>query len=397
VSLSAARASSLVDPKRLVERLTGLVRIDSQNPPGREAAAGEVVAGLCEEMGLDVSSHEAASGRPNVVARVSFGDGPVVAYCSHIDTVPIGDRHAWRRDPLGAQIAEGRLWGRGACDAKGPIAAALEAVAVLRDADPRLAGTLELELVSDEETMGFLGAGYLLEEGIVAPRAVIVGEPTSLRLVTAQRGACWMQLTTRGVAAHGSSPERGVNAIVHMAEVLTHLTDALPDVSHPILGGPSINVGTITGGSKVNMVAASCSVEIDRRTIPEETPAAVLSQVGEAIERARRRFPEIDADAAVSFYGRPFEIAEDAPLVADVRAALTEANGRPAEIMGFRGASDARFFAEAGAEVVVCGPGDIGVAHTIEENIELEELERAAVAYALAFARLLEPGAQRLS
>lgn len=388
-----ASARALVDRDRLLRRLKTLVRTDSQNPPGKEAAAAGIVAGFCEEMGFEVALHEAVTGRPNVVARRSFGDGdgPTVAYCSHIDTVPIGDAAAWDRDPLAAEIADGRLWGRGACDAKGPITAALEAVEVLARADVELVGTLELELVSDEETMGFFGAGHLVGKGIVAPNAVIVGEPTSLRLVTAQRGACWITLTTRGVAAHGSAPERGVNAILHMAEIVRHLSETLPDVSHPILGAPSVNVGTIAGGSKVNMVAASCTVEIDRRTVPGEDPEDVVAGIRRAVEVARRRFPEIDARAEIAFYGRPFEIGQDARIVREVREALTEANGYPAEIVGFRGASDARFFADAGAEVVVCGPGDIALAHTVAENVELAELERAAVAYALAFARLLAP------
>jgi acetylornithine deacetylase/succinyl-diaminopimelate desuccinylase-like protein len=262
---------------------------------------------------------------------------------------------------------------------------------MLRGAEADLAGTLELELVCDEETMGLKGARHLVAEGIVNPDVVIVGEPTSLRLVIAQRGACWIQLTTRGRAVHGSAPERGVNAILHMAEILRDLPDSLPDVSHRVLGGPSINVGIIAGGSKVNMVADHCVVEIDRRTVPGETDETVLRGVLQVVERTRARVPDLDAEAAVAFSGEPFEIAEDALLVQEVRAALDESSDRPAELMGFRGASDARFFADAGKDVVVCGPGDIALAHTVGEHVELAEVERGAVAYALAFARLLVP------
>jgi acetylornithine deacetylase/succinyl-diaminopimelate desuccinylase-like protein len=241
--------------------------------------------------------------------------------------------------------------------------------------------------------MGFAGAGHLVAHGIVRPDAVVVGEPTSLRLVHAQRGACWLRLTTSGVAAHGSAPERGVNAILHMAEILRHLPDGLADVAHPVLGGPSLNVGTIAGGDKVNMVASSCEVEIDRRTIPGETTESVGRELERAIERARERYPDIDADVSLGFFAPPFEVDDDAPIVAEVGAALSEATGRPAQLAGFRGASDARFFADAGIPVVVCGPGDIALAHTVREHVELEELERAAVAYALALARLVAPAA----
>ena len=392
MSLDASLARGAVDPDRIRERLIELVQCDSQNPPGREADAAGIVAGICRDMGLDVSLHEAVEGRPNVVARFGTGDGPVVAYCSHIDTVPVGPRSGWERDPLAAEIDNGVLFGRGACDAKGPIVGALEAVEILRSASVELSGTLELVLVSDEETMGFQGARHLLKEGIVSPDRVIVGEPTSLRVVIAQRGACWIDLATHGRAAHGSAPERGVNAILHMAEVLGHVLDVLPDVSHPLLGGPSINIGTITGGSKVNMVADSCSVELDRRTVPGETADDVLASLDQAVERARQRFPDIDVTREIAFFGQPFEISEDAETPRAVLGALTDAAGSPAEIMGFRGASDARFFAEAGKEVVVCGPGDIALAHTVRENVELAEVAQAAVAYALAFARLLSSG-----
>ena len=389
MSPSAGTVAGAVDAGRVSARLAELVATNSENPPGNEAAAAAVVSAFCDEIGLEVSLHEATPDRPSVVARARFGPGPTLGYCSHIDTVPVGDRGGWEHDPFGAQISDGVLWGRGACDAKGSVVAALEAVTVLRELDVPLAGTVELELVSDEETMGFLGTAHLVRNQIVAPDAVIVGEPTSLRLVRAQRGACWIRVTTRGLAAHGSAPERGRNAILHMAEILAHLDSALPDISHPVLGGPSLNVGTIAGGEKVNMVAGSCAVEIDRRTLPGETSDGVVDEIRSAVERARARYADLDATVELAFYGAPFEVDEGSALVRDVALALTEARGEPPELMGFRGASDARYFAEAGIPVVVCGPGDITLAHTAREHVELAEVETAAVGYALAFARLL--------
>jgi succinyl-diaminopimelate desuccinylase len=388
---------SLVRRDRLIDRLTTLVKTNSENPPGREAAIAKVVGGFCEEIGLEVALHEATPGRPSVVARAVFGDGPVLGYCSHIDTVPTGDPGLWDHPPFGAQITDGVLWGRGACDAKGPVAAALEAATVLRTSGVGLAGTLELELVCDEETMGFQGAGHLVRNGIVAPDVAIVGEPTSLRIVRAQRGACWLRVRTVGLAAHGSAPERGRNAIVHMSEILRHLGKVLPDRSHPVLGGPSINVGVIAGGEKVNMVAGSCVAEIDRRTLPGETAKGVVAEIETAIERARELYPDLQAKVEVAFFGEPFEVDERSTLVTEVSAALAEARGRPPEMTGFRGASDARYFAEAGIPVVVVGPGDITLAHTVREHIDLGELEVAAGAYALAFARLLGLGGSGIS
>ncbi|MDQ3984940.1 MAG: M20 family metallopeptidase [Actinomycetota bacterium] len=389
MTASVADIQPFVNRDRLFARLRSLVQLPSENPPGNEAAVARLAAEMCEEMGLDTSLHEGAPNRPSIVARWTGSDGPTVSYCSHIDVIPAGDHQLWSVDPFGAEIRDGVMHGRGACDAKGPVAAALEAVAALRDAGFDPAGTLELQLVADEEAMGFKGTGYLVDRGIVSPDFAVVGEPTSLRVVRAQRGACWARITTRGVAGHGSAPERGVNAIRHMAEIILRLEEALPDITHPVLGGPSIGVGTISGGAKVNVVPASCVAEIDRRSLPSETQEDVIRSIEGAVDLASKRFPEIEAKVECAFYAPPFEVAENSPLVLRCREAVTETTGKAAQIMGFRGASDARFLAEAGADVVVMGPGDISLAHTARESVELEEVYRAGIAYALVFAGLL--------
>lgn len=389
VSIGDIRAH--IDRGRLVDRLRTLVSTPSENPPGNEAEVAEIVRGYCEALGLSTSLHEGAPGRPSVVARWEGGPGPTIGYCSHIDVVPAGDPDLWTEDPFSARIEGDTLHGRGACDAKGPVAAALEAVDALRRANWEPAGTLELELVADEEAMGFKGAGYLVEQGLIAPSMAIIGEPTSLRVVRAQRGACWLTVKTKGVATHGSAPERGVNAIKHMAEIVLRLEETLPEVNHPVLGGPSINVGMIRGGVKVNIVPASCEINIDRRSVPGESKDDVLASIQAAVDLARERFPELEADISFDFYAAPFEIPPDSRLVQDASRAVEDATGKPAELVGFRGASDARFLAEAGAEVIVLGPGDIALAHTARESVPLIEVETAAGAYALAFARLLAP------
>ena len=381
------RASA--DPARVTERLATLVRSPSENPPGNEKEVAGIVAGMCSDLGLDVTMHEAEPGRPSVVARWTQGDGPALTYCSHIDVVPIGDPGLWERDPFGAEIDGGRMHGRGTSDAKGPCAAALEAVALLKEAGARFDGTLELALVADEETMGFKGAAFLVDEQIVRPDVAVVGEPTSLRVVRAQRGAAWFRILTRGVAGHGSAPERGVNAVKHMAEIVLRLEETLPDIEHELLGGPTISVGTIRGGEKVNIIPASCVAEVDRRTIPGETEESVTATLAAAIELAKERFPEIDASIELAFSALPFEVPADARVVKEAFESVAEARGSATTIMGFRGASDARFLADTGADVILCGPGQIELAHTATESIDLAELNDGAVAYALLFGRML--------
>ena len=382
------RLIDALDRDGVTARLAELVRTESENPPGNEAKAAEVVAAMCEGLGLAVELHEQEPGRPSVVARWGSG-GPVVGYCSHIDVVPAGTRDDWAIPPYDAVISDGRLHGRGSSDAKGPIAAALEAVDLLQRTGFEPAGTLELALVADEEAGGFHGAAYLVEQGITRPEVAIVGEPTSLRVVHAQRGIAWSRIIAKGVAAHGSAPERGVNAILHMAEVIRHLVPTIPDISHPVVGAPTVNVGTIHGGDKVNMIPSLCIAEIDRRTLPGETEDDVLAHFDTAIGRARETYPDLEAQAEIVSFGAPFEVSADAALVKTMASAVEDVTGTAAELIGFRGTSDARFFSEAGAEVLVFGPGDIMLAHTARESIDLDQLATGAVCYAMAFARLL--------
>ena len=386
---SVADIAAVIDRDRLIGRLESLVRTPSENPPGEEAEAARVSANYCEALGFEVSLHELDAGRPSVVARKVFGEGPTLCYCSHIDVVPAGEHDLWSHPPYAANVVDGQMHGRGTSDAKGPIAAALEAVEALSAVGANLRGTLQFALVADEEAMGFKGAGFLIEDEIVQPELTIIGEPTALRIVRAQRGPCWMRIITRGQAAHGSAPERGVSAIKHMAEIVSHLEETLPDITHEVVGGPSINVGTIQGGVKVNVVPAYCVAEIDRRSIPGETKESVVASVQAAIDIAKEKYPDIDATIELPVYGKPFEVPDDSVVLANMIEAVAETKGADAEVMGFRGSSDARFFAEAGSEVVVCGPGDITVAHTAREYIDLAELEQGAIAYASAFARLL--------
>lgn len=388
MTVPTRRSDEVLDRQRLTETLAHLVSFPSENPPGDEGEVAEATAALCSELGLEVALHADQPGRPSVVARLVKGEGPTVTFCSHIDVVPAGDPKLWDESPYGAEVSEGRMHGRGTSDAKGPCAAALEAVRIIQELDLPLAGTLELAFVADEESGGFHGAAPLVRDGVVGGRAAVIGEPTSLRIVRAQRGIAWTRITTRGRAAHGSAPERGVNAIRHMTEVIARLDETLPDIEHPLLGRPTLNVGTISGGTKLNIIPAECTIELDRRIVPGEDEASAIASIEEAIALARDTFPDLDAEVTVVGSGAPFEIAEDAELVQAAVDAVRN-RGREPEIVGFRGASDARFFADAGADVIVFGPGDITVAHTAHESIDLDELADGALAYVDLFARML--------
>ncbi len=252
-----------------------LVRFDTTNPPGAEARCVAQLARLLEDAGFALRTHELAPGRTSLVARAGGRhDVPPLCFTGHADTVPLGAR-PWTRDPHAGEIADGRLYGRGSTDMKSGLAAFIAAAVRLA---PHLAGTPGLVLVvtAGEET-GCDGARQLAGEPGALGRAgaVVVAEPTCNEPLVGHKGALWLEARTTGVTAHGSMPERGVNAVYKAARAITRLEafrfDAAP---HPALGAPTLNVGRVAGGINVNSVPDAATIGIDVRTIPSQPHAA---------------------------------------------------------------------------------------------------------------------------
>jgi acetylornithine deacetylase/succinyl-diaminopimelate desuccinylase-like protein len=211
-----------------------------------------------------------------------------------------------------------------------------------------------------------------------------------MHLVRAERGAVWLRVVTEGVSAHGSTPQLGVNAIEHMAHVIRALSHLRFRKLHEVLGAPTLNVGTIRGGSKVNMVPAHCEIEVDRRTIPGESLEEVVGEIEAAIARAREDVPGLRARVEVDDWAEPSETPEGTSLV-DLIVEARERFGIDGSEIGYAGATDARFLInQGGIPSVVFGPGDPLQAHTTGEHVEIAQLVEAARVYAYAFARFLE-------
>jgi acetylornithine deacetylase len=358
--------------RRILERL---VRIPS--PTGHERNAAEAVAGWCEEGGLEVAMQEVEPGRPNVIARWSVGRGPRLLLTGHIDTVPIGE--GWSRDPFGAEIASGRLYGRGACDMKGGLAAMLGAVMDLRARGEEPAGDVVLAVVVGEEEDS-AGTRALVGRGVEADWAVL-SEPTGMQLVLGNRGLMNYRLVVKGASAHASSPALGHNAVVAAARVVLELEARAAELaarSHPLFGSPNLTVGTINGGTRPYVVPDRCEIEVDRRVNPGETRADVVRELQTAIGRARDIYPWLEAEVIAGPEYLAFEIPEDHELVRTVAAAMVQA-GLLRRISGWRAASDAGFLVHvAGIPCVLFGPGDIEqAAHRPDEWIDLKDLEVA--------------------
>jgi acetylornithine deacetylase len=353
-----------------------LVAVDSRNPtlvpggPG-EGAAAELLARTLTDWGFSVDLTEAAPGRPNVVAAIGAGS-PVLLLAGHLDTVGV---EGMVHEPFAASLSDGRIYGRGAADMKGGVAAMCAAAA--RGAAAASCRVI-VAAVCDEEYES-LGMRALVASGLRADAAILT-EPTRLAIAPAHRGFVWMVLRFRGRAAHGSRYDLGVDAIRHAGLFLAELhaldTGPLTRSSHPLLGRASVHASTISGGEGFSTYPGECLLRIERRTIPGENAEIVLAEVRAALERCRTQAPEMDATIELVTAQSPSDVSTDEPIVRVLAEALTAA-GLPARIEGMSAWTDAAVLNDAGIPAICFGPGDIGLAHGAEEYIEVDEIERA--------------------
>lgn len=366
----------------LHELLADMIRVPSVNPCGCEPSApqeGEarMTRFVADWLGARSIAHEiqpALPGRDNVIAKVPGQGGPALCFEAHMDTVAVGEMVI---PPFEPRVEDGRIYGRGACDDKGSLAAMMMALARVAQGPPP-PRTIILAAVVDEEYLHSGARAYLADAGPIA--GAVVGEPTSLRVVIAHKGALRTRITTRGVSAHSSNPEAGVNAIYRMAHAVVALEQLAAELRdrepHPLVGGPTLSVGTIHGGMAVNIVPELCQAMVDRRLIPGEMPDEALAEIAAALEGI---LAEGD-DLTPTLKDWAVETAEDEEIVDLTRAAVREVTGDD-EPMGVAYCTDGCDFVEAGVPLVVLGPGEIAQAHTAEEWVELSQVDTAAEIY----------------
>ena len=367
-----------------------LVSTPSVNPalaPGAtgESAIARLAAGWLEEWGFDVELLEFEPGRPSVLARLERGPGRSLLLAGHLDTVGVEDMEIEPYDPV---VRDGRLWGRGSADMKGGIAAALAAARDL--AAEELPGTLLVALTADEEEAAG-GCRHLVAQGLSAD-AAIVCEPTSLAIMPAHKGFAWIQIDFRGQAAHGSRPDRGVDAIRHAGLFLARLDELEARLQqrkrHPLLGFGSIHAGTIHGGTAPSVYPSRCRLTLERRTLPGEAVAGLLSDVEFLIAQLRSDVPSLDAGLEVTLHQAGSEVPPDHPLVIALSRALQEARVEP-QIRGMSAWVEAAIYNAAGITAVCFGPGSIEEAHTAGESVPVEQIEAAHHALLIMARRFL--------
>lgn len=362
--------------EELFALLADLVAIPSTYPPGDTAA----IAAHCEALLLPEYQTEIA-GKGNLVARMGSGR-PSIVFNAHADTVDAGNRAAWRTDPFKATLAGGRVYGLGACNCKSSMAVHLWlAREIARRGGPQR-GEIVFTFVGDEENLGPQGLAHLREAGILKPDTLIVAAQTRNRLVLEERGVMWLRVRTRGRAAHAGAPHAGESAILRMQQVIAALSRLEKRVSQS--GQKStLSIGRIRGGESINVVPDECVIELDRRILPQDDFDSAFSEIRGVCEQAGAADVEL-------LTGTPgFSARRDGPGARAFAEAIRSVTGKAPEPLNVVGASDARYFARDGIELLVTGPGDGADSHMPNEFVLLEELVEAARIQSEAVSRLL--------
>lgn len=377
-----------VDEAAVTATLADMVAIQSVNPfdepasPGhREQEMADYLCARMEELGLEVERRDIVAGRPNVSGRLKGkGTGRSLMLAGHLDTVGVEGYDT----AFDARIEDGRLYGRGACDMKAALACYLEVVRVLRDTGTELAGDLLIGAVADEEhTM--IGSK---DWGPNWPRADagIIGEPTELAVCPAHKGQHCLLIRTFGKAVHSSMPELGENAIVRMSRVIAAFDDYNDELKsrapHPLCGHGRFSPGVIQGGTISSAVPDFCELEVDRRMVPGETPEQIVAEYRARIDPLMKDDPTFRYEIAGPTVGvGPLDISADDEIVQSVVAACEAVTGNAPDISAFPGGTDAP---NMGFPCIICGPGALAQAHTVNEFVETRQLADAARVYLLA-------------
>ena len=362
--------------QELLSLLSELVAIPSVYPPGDTSRIAAYCATSLSQLNYSVEETKG-----NVVARLGKGK-PSIVFNAHADTVDVGSRAAWRTDPFKATLVDGRVYGLGACNCKSSMAVHLWlARGIARRGAPKR-GEIVFTFVGDEENLGPNGLAHLRETGLVKPDVLVVAAQTRNRLVLEERGVMWVRIATRGKAAHAGAPHTGDSAILRMQDVIAALR-ALPDKTSSSGQKTTLSIGRIRGGENINVVPEQCVIELDRRILPQEDFDSAFEEVRQTAIRAGAATVEL-------LTGTPgFSAPEGGAGAKAFAEAIRSVTGKAPERLNVVGASDARYFARDGIEILVTGPGDGADSHIPNEFVLLDEIVEAASIQLAALERLL--------
>jgi acetylornithine deacetylase/succinyl-diaminopimelate desuccinylase family protein len=381
-----------IKKKELIDLTTRLVQIPTENPPGNEKPAAQFLKPLLTKMDFKTKTVLSPKGRWNIVAEKRWGKGGrTLIFNGHMDVVPAGNPSQWKYPPFGGKLSNGRIYGRGASDMKSGIASFIHALSMIDRSKIHLhQGAVVLHLVSDEESHGHQGMGFLTRREGIRGDAALVGEPTDLQPVIGQKGALWLRISTLGKSAHGSRPHLGVNAVEKMMKLMERLNAAPLEKEHPLLGKPTLSIGTIQGGTKINIVPDRCEIEVDRRILPGENREEVLGEMKGILDILQSQDPLFQYLMEEIDFAEPSEVNPEEEIVKIAVHAIQEATGRKPMLRAFSGFTDSRFYInQCHIPTLVFGPGGVDQSHTTDESVEVEALVQAARIYGLILVNYL--------
>ncbi|MCW5649432.1 MAG: ArgE/DapE family deacylase [Ramlibacter sp.] len=388
-----------------VRFLQELVRVPTPTPPGNNAPHAERTAELLKPFGFEAERHAVPEAEvrayglqsiTNLIVRRRYGDGPTIALNAHGDVVPPGE--GWTHDPYGADIVDGKMYGRATAVSKSDFATFTFAVRALEALDAPRKGTVELHFTYDEEFGGEMGPGWLLGKGLTRPDLMIAAG-FSYEVVTAHNGCLQMEVTVHGKMAHAAVPDTGVDALQGAVQILNALyaqnalyqriSSQVKGINHPYL-----NVGRIEGGTNTNVVPGTVVFKLDRRMIPEENPAEVEASIRQVIAEAAAACPGIRVDIRRLLLAHAMKpLAGNQPLVEALQKHGQQIFGEAIPAMGTPLYTDVRLYAEAGIPGVIYGAGPRTVleshAKRADERLDLQDLRRATKVIARTLADLL--------
>jgi len=329
--------------------LKEIIQIKSINPPGNETEVALKLKSLFDDYGIETELVEYDKNQANLIARLKGQeDGPVLGLTGHMDVVPPGEIE-WQHDPFGAEEENGKIYGRGACDMKSGLVACALAMISLKEVGFPKKGEITLLATVGEEA-GALGARQLTEKGYAEPLdALIIAEPTRSNIKIAHKGALWPQIITYGKTAHGSMPKEGINAVVHMNEIIHRLLGEdfkLDYEEDELLGGATFSVDVIKGGSNTNVVPDQCFTNIDIRTVPSQDHQHIITQIEQVIQSAKEKYPDLHAEIRILNDQNPVKTSSDDPFVKLVQNVVKE-NGGSTELGGVTAYTDGSQFVHA--------------------------------------------------
>ena len=376
----------LIKKKELVDLTIRLVQLPTENPPGNEKVAAQFLKPVLSKMGFKVKTLLSPKGRWNLIGERRWGNGgQTLIFNGHLDVVPAGDPSQWKYPPFQGKLHKGRIYGRGASDMKSGIASFIHALSMIDRSKTHLhQGTVILHLVSDEESHGHQGMGFLTQKGGIHGDAALVGEPTDLFPVIAHKGALWLKISTLGKSAHSARPHLGVNAIEKMMKLIHQINLISLEKEHPLLGKPTLNVGTIRGGTKINIVPDRCEIELDRRILPGEKKGEIVREVKEILDSLRLQDPLFQYQMEEIDSAEPSEVNPEEEIVRMGVEAIHQVTGESRPLRAFSGFTDSRYYInQCRIPTLVLGPGETNQIHTKDESVEVEALVWAAHIYAL--------------